>query len=181
MGYYGQIESSTFMLKKEDYEEAYVAMCALNQFDSIKRGGSYHKDQDTGVVTESRWFSWMPDNYPDVLTTAEEIFTMLGFEINTSDTGLEIYGYDDKIGQEDLFLEACCPWASGNIEWRGEDGEIWMDNYDHMTVRRYYRSEEWVHQQDYVGAMADALDFAAWRDNMREDRRKAREEENVKA
>jgi len=49
MGYYVQIESSTFMLKKEDYEEAYVAMCALNQFDNIKRGGSYHKDQDTGV------------------------------------------------------------------------------------------------------------------------------------
>tara|TARA_Y100000034_G_scaffold136426_1_gene212828 strand:- start:407 stop:889 length:483 start_codon:yes stop_codon:yes gene_type:complete len=150
------------MLKKEDYEEAYVAMCALNKFDNIKRGGSYHKNPDTGVVTENKWFSWMTPNYPDTLTTVEEIFKELGFEINTSETGLEIWGYDDKTGQEDLFLEACCPWASGNIAWRGEDGDEWMDNYDHMAVRRYYRSNEWIQQKDYVGAMSDALEFAEW-------------------
>ena len=181
MGYYVNIESSTFMILKKDYEDAYVAMCALNQFDNIKRGGSYHKDSETGEAVENKWFSWMLPNYPDTCLTAEDIFQELGFEINTSETGLEIWGYDNKTGQEDLFLEACCPWASGNIEWRGEDGDMWMDNYDHMTVRRYHRSDEWIQQKDYVGAMSDALQFAEWSKKMREDMRKAREEENVEA
>ena len=181
MGYYVNIESSTFMILKEDYEDAYVAMCALNQFDNIKRGGSYHKDSETGESVENKWFSWMTPNYPDTCLTAEDIFKELGFEINTSDTGLEIWGYDNKTGQEDLFLEACCPWASGNIVWRGEDGERWMDDYGHMTVRRYEPNDEWILNSTYVGAMADALYFAEWSKKMREGMRKAREEENVEA
>ncbi len=181
MGYYVSIDSSTFMILKKDYEDAYVAMCALNQFDNIKRGGSYHKDSETGVETQNKWFSWMTPNYPDTCLTVEDIFQELGFEINTSETGLEIYGYDNKTGQEDLFLEVCCPWASGFIIWTGEDGDRWMDNYDHMTIRRYHPADEWIQQKDYVGAMADALDFAAWSEKMREDRRKEREAENVKA
>ena len=181
MGYYVNIDSSTFMILKKDYEDAYVAMCALNQFDNIKRGGSYHKDPDTDEVTENKWFSWMTPNYPDICLTAEDIFQELGFEINTSETGLEICGYDNKTGQEDLFLEACCPWASGFIIWNGEEGDRWMDNYDHMTVRRFYTSDEWIQDESYVGAMASHLDFAAWRDKMRDEMRKEREAENVEA
>ena len=181
MGYYVNIESSTFMIQKKDYEDAYVAMCALNQFDNVKRGGSYHKDKLTGAVTENKWFSWMSPNYPDTLLTTIEILEEIGFELNTSDTGLEICSYDNKTGQEDLFLEACCPWASGEIYWNGEDGDRWMDNYDHMTVRRYYPDDKWLLDKSYVGAMGAAIDFAAWRDNMRDEMRKEREEDNVEA
>jgi len=181
MGYYVQIESSTFMLKKEDYEEAYKAMCALNQFDRVKRGGSMYYDEDTGDKKENKWFSWMLPNYPDVHNTAIDILTELGFEINTSETGLEIGGYDNKTGQEDLFLEAICPWATGNIEWLGEDGARWMDNYDHMTVRRYYTSDEWIMDKDYGGAMAEAMNFAVWREELRNNMAEERKTDNVEA
>ena len=181
MGYYVSIDSSTFMILKKDYEDVYVAMCALNQFDDIKRGGSYHKDKDTGVEIRNAWFSWMDPNYPETLTTANQIFEELGFEINVSETGTEIWGYDNKTGQEDLFLEACCPWASGYIVWNGEDADRWMDNYDNVTVRRYYPADEWIHSKDYIGAMKEAVDFAAWRDYMRDEMRKEREAENVEA
>jgi hypothetical protein len=181
MGYYVSIESSTFMLEPKHYDDAYKAMCALNLFDDIKRGGSYHKDQGTGVETKNSWFSWMSPNYPETLTTANQIFEDLGFEINVSETGTEICGYDNKTGQEDLFLEACCPWASGYILWRGEEGDKWMDNYDHVTVRRYSTSEEWIQDKSYIGAMKEALDYVAWRDNMRDEMRKERETENVEA
>ena len=181
MGYYVSIESSTFMLEPKHYDDAYKAMCALNLFDEIKRGGSYHKDKDTGVETRNAWFSWMDPNYPETLTTANQIFEELGFEINVSETGTEIWGYDNKTGQEDLFLEACCPWASGNIYWTGEDGDKWMDNYDGVIVKRYYPVDEWVQEKGYLGAMKEALDFAEWSEKMRSDRKMEREEENVKA
>ena len=181
MGYYVTIDSSTFMIETKHYEETYKAMCALNVFDKIKRGGSHHKDKDTGEVTEQKWFSWMLPNYPEVNKTTPEILQELGFEINTSATGLEIFGYDNKTGQEDLFLEACCPWASGNIYWTGEDGDKWMDYYDGVIVKRYYPVDEWVQEKGYLGAMKEALDFAEWSEKMRSDRKMEREEENVKA
>jgi hypothetical protein len=175
MGYYVSIDSSTFVLEAKHYDEAYKAMCALNLFDTIKRGGSFITDPETSVKTEAKWFSWMSPNYPETLTTANQIFQELGFEISVSDLGTELSGYDSKTGQEDLFLEACCPWAYGNIEWRGEDGSRWMDNYDHVTVRRYSQSEEWLQDKDYIGAMKEALDFALWRENMRSEMRTNRE------
>ncbi len=73
MGYYVSIDSSTFVLEAKYYDEAYKAMCALNLFDTIKRGGSYNKDKLSGVVTENKWFSWMSPNYPETLTTANVI------------------------------------------------------------------------------------------------------------
>ena len=162
MGYYISIESSTFALEPKHYDDAYKAMCALNLFDEIKRGGSHHKDPDTGVVTENKWFSWMSPNYPDTLTTANQIFEEIGFELSVSETGTELSHYDNKAGQEDLFLEACCPWASGNIEWRGEDGAKWMDNYDGVTVKRYHPVDEWVQDKSYIGAMNEASDYVLW-------------------
>jgi len=181
MGYNVSIDSSTFVLEAKYYDEAYKAMCALNLFDAIKRGGSYSTDPKTGIQTENKWFSWMSPNYPDTLVTANQIFQEIGFEINVSDLGTEIYGYDDKTGQEDLFLEACCPWAYGNIEWWGEDGTKWMDNYDHVTVRRYFPSDDWLLAKDYTGAMKEALDFALWRENMRSEMKERREIDNVEA
>jgi hypothetical protein len=181
MGYFVEIRYADWMLPRKHYGEAYKRMCELNvTHHSVKRGGSFRKDEN-GIAHESKWFSWMSPNYPEILTTANEIFEELGFEINVSDHGTEICGYDNKTGQEDLFLEACCPWASGYIVWNGEDADRWMDNYDHVTVRRYYPADEWIHSKDYIGAMKEALDFGAWRDNMRDEMRKEREAENVEA
>ena len=180
MGYYVTIDSSTFVLEAKHYDEAYKAMCALNLFDDIKRGGSFSKDKETGVETRNAWFSWMSPNYPETLTTANQIFEELGFEINVSDHGTEICGYDNKTGQEDLFLEACCPWASGEIYWTGEDSDRWMDNYDRVTVRRYSPDDKWILNEHYIGAMKEALDFAVWRDNMRSEMRKERQERQEK-
>jgi hypothetical protein len=56
-----------------------------------------------------------------------------------------------------------------------------MDNYDRVTVRRYSPDDNWIHNKDYCGAMGEAEDFAAWRDNMRDEMRKNREADNVEA
>ena len=150
MGYYVYIQQSTFKLPAKDYDAAYEAMCALNQYDDIKRGGSFG-----GPGKDIKWFSWMAEDYPSECSNAQEILEMLGFACVEEDNALTIDQYDSKMGQEDLFLEAICPWASGHIVWCGESGDSWMDNYDHMTVRRYYPVDEWVQINDYEGPFAE--------------------------
>jgi len=150
MGYYVYIQQSTFKLPAKDYDAAYEAMCALNQYDDIKRGGSFG-----GPGKDIKWFSWMDEKYPETCEDARAILCSLGFDTLISEEGIEVTSYDGKTGQEDLFLEAICPWASGHIVWCGESGDSWMDNYDHMTVRRYYPVDEWVQIKDYEGPFAE--------------------------
>jgi hypothetical protein len=59
--------------------------------------------------------------------TVAEIFHMLGFETHTQDGAVNVYGYDNKTGQEDLFLAAVAPFMPDGsyTEWRGEDGSSW--------------------------------------------------------
>lgn len=133
MGYYVEIINSTFKIPAENLPAAYEAMCALNNDNSQKRGGSY----GGGVAEaphfgahETRWFSWMPWNYPETCADAQDIFEELGFDTHVNGDGdLCIIGYYNKAGQEDLFLEAVTPLATGFIQWRGEDGYLWQDDY----------------------------------------------------
>ena len=145
MGYYVETVEIDISLSKEHYAQAYEIMCDLNELDDYKQGGSF------GAGKDVKWFSWMTADYPSECKNPQEIFEMLGFECYEDETHLWLTNYDSKIGQEDLFLSSICPLLYGYIKWRGEDGEEWMDNYDGMTVKRYYRSEEWTLSEDYDG------------------------------
>lgn len=123
MGYYVRIVNSTAKIPRENLEKAYTEMCILNLDDSIKNGRSY----SNGKVV-SRYFSWMPEDYPSKLKTAQEILEALGFAVEYDESGdLLITGYDDKTGDEDHFLDAISPLSSGEIEWVGEDGAFWKN------------------------------------------------------
>ncbi len=120
MGYYVKIRKSTAKLPKRNEAAAYAAMCALNvTHDNEKRGGSWG-----GGKQEKKWFSWMDENYPDTCKDAGDIFEMMGFEITRSDDGITLDYYDNKTGQEDLFLKAIENLVEGRIDWIGEDGEL---------------------------------------------------------
>ena len=112
---------------------AYWRMCDLNKHDHLKRGGS---------STGEKWFSWMAADYPERLKTALDILIELGFDVEEGDEGLVVYAYDNKSGQEELFLEAISdlivPQTGKDkpyIVWRGEDDMVWKDIYGEKTVR----------------------------------------------
>lgn len=138
MGYYVEILESTFTIPVDKLDEAYSRMCQLNFTvpNSKKSGGSWSsgdlskdKAPEYGPY-EAAWFSWMPWNYHEQYTSAEEILDALGFDIDYNDNGdLEITGYDSKTGQEELFLESICDISKGYIVWKGEDGSIWGETY----------------------------------------------------
>lgn len=144
MGYYISLNEVDFVIKEENLDSAYSAMCALNQFDKIKRGGGSgiykdHNGNDIELKYDSprpdgmryhpgKWFSWMDANYPEICKTAEEIIQQLGFDYRVEENGdLRITGYDNKTGQEYLFLAAIASYVENEsyMVWSGEDHHLW--------------------------------------------------------
>jgi len=133
MGYFVNITNQNFFVPKENFDAAYKAMCALNDRDDLKSGGSWGGN---GITSDSprpegmtyhpaKWFSWMPANYPAVCKDFLSILKELGFEYDLDDSGnLGLVHYDNKTGAEGHFFEAIAPFVQDGsfIEWRGEDG-----------------------------------------------------------
>jgi hypothetical protein len=122
MGYY--VTGNGYMvIKKENLDNAYEALMALQDAPAnAKRGGSYSGGQQT-----ASWFSWMPQDLR-TLTSTQEVFEQLGFEVQESDNGDLVIGYyDNKTGQEDIFVAAVAEFIEdGEYEWTGEDSAFWL-------------------------------------------------------
>lgn len=121
MGYYVTITEADFLLPADKLDEALAVWRELNTHDELKRGGS---------SSGEKWFSWM--NMCE-FKSAEEILENLGFNFeHPPEEGIRILGYDSKMGQEGLFLEAVAPLVKPGsyIKWRGEDGELWRQDFD---------------------------------------------------
>jgi hypothetical protein len=136
MGYFVNITDQNFFVSKDNFDAAYKAMCALNDRDDLKRGGSWGGD---GINADSprpegmtyhpaRWFSWMPANYPEVCKDFLSILKEMGFDTDLdADGNLILVHYDNKTGAEDHFFSVIAPFVKDGsfIEWRGEDGAEW--------------------------------------------------------
>jgi hypothetical protein len=126
MGYYVNIVESTAKIPAANLQKAYENMCLLNiTHDHVKRGCC----RSGGKQTE-KFFSWMDENYPETCEDAQAVLEQLGFETEYNKDGdLLITGYDNKTGQEDLFLESITYLTEGTIEWEGEDGDTWTTEF----------------------------------------------------
>lgn len=127
MGYYVETIEVNFTIPSSNLDDAYKAMCELNQHNELKSGGR-HPSEDKDGPHDGVWFSWMHWNYDEVYETAKEILEALGFELYEDENGdLSISYYNSKIGNENHFLNAIAPYVadSSYIEWRGEDGSMW--------------------------------------------------------
>ena len=136
MGYYvTTTPEQEFFLAKEHYDEAYRLMCALNDRDDLKSGGSWGGD---GVSADSerpagldyhpaRWFAWMDSNYPAKCKNVIEILQELGFIVEHDELGIHHLAYDNKMGSEEYFLAVISHLVKDGsyIVWRGEEGNEW--------------------------------------------------------
>ena len=150
MGYYVDISEYDIRIKKENFENAYKAMCELNKRDDLKNGGGGANEYNVGWndprpegldYHPAKWFSWMDANYPATCKTMEDILHSLGFEMLKYDDNGDLIGfyYSSKIGAEDYFFNAIAEYIEPKsfVNWRGEDGESWQWYFDNgvMTIR----------------------------------------------
>lgn len=147
MGYYIHTTDSDFYVAKSKQRPAYVALCALNDRDDLKRGGSWGGD---GVNADSprpagmdhhpaKWFSWMAADYPSKCNTLGEVLAELGFDVDYDpDDNIVGLSYSSKIGQEALFLETMAPFVRDGsyINWQGEDGEHFRYEFSNGSMRQ---------------------------------------------
>jgi len=140
MGYYVRLEESTAVLPKKHQAEAYRRMCALNDYDERKQGGSWSDGQ------EEKWFSWMDPNYPDTCADAKAILADLGFWFDENEDGdLLFTDYDSKAGQEDLFIFTIGNLMTGYMVWCGEDGDKWRWEFGPDGAKELFpKPVEWV-------------------------------------
>lgn len=143
MGYFVDGDG-TITIKNTDKTKAYQAMIALNQRDDLKHGGSSggqhgaRNPRPRGLDHHpDKWFSWLKADYPSICPDFESVLEHLGFEVQGVDhddsTTYRLY-YSSKTGQEGLFLETISPWITGKIEWSGEDGNRWLQEFASGSV-----------------------------------------------
>jgi hypothetical protein len=144
MGYYVETVTVNFRIPAANIPFAFDVLKNINkpEFDHQKRGGSY-----SGGKTTAKWYSWMPERYDLQVHSVKDVFELLGFEGCTEDSlGFVLGTYDNKTGQEDLFLAAVAPFAAdGLIRWKGEDGSIWENHFEKgvMTTKMLTNGGSW--------------------------------------
>jgi hypothetical protein len=144
MGYYVHLQyidtkdNTNIIIKKENIDAAYAALCELNtnpKYDILKSGGKYGGDSvakndnrpDNLDHHPARWFSWMESDYHKHTKNLEEILACIGFDFEFKDGNLCDLRYSDKTGNEDIFFCALAPFIENGVEivWSGEEGERW--------------------------------------------------------
>lgn len=139
MGYYVQLIYAEFVIPEN--AEVLQVLKDLNHKPGVKKnGGSY-----SGGKQDKSWFSWMPENYDETVQSVQEVFELLGFVCSPREGGFELMDYDNKIGQEDLFIQEVAPYVDEGmyLEWLGEDGARWKYVVEGGEVRMYEPSNSW--------------------------------------
>lgn len=129
MGYYVNYEGR-IEFKTSDESTIVAGLKALNFKHEMKGGGRYPKGGEDPF--EDAWFAWMPKRYHeyDDLTTVDSILALLGFKVVQRDDlngrSFLTVTYDNKTGDEDVFLNELARWAEIELEGEGEDGSRWL-------------------------------------------------------
>ena len=134
MGYYVTLTAADWNIPEN--EEVLAVLKAMNQkYRGRKRGGGGGQE----------WFSWMPANYDETVTSVQDVFTMLGFDVELRHGFVSLIGYDNKRGQEELFVAETAPFvADGSfMEWQGEEGETWRWTVADGKMREAHGSITW--------------------------------------
>jgi hypothetical protein len=143
MGYYTTITDADFLIPTANEAAALAALKALNdpEYNEQKQGGSWGAEGKTKA-----WYSWMTADYDQHVKSCADVFEQLGFEVEQTAEGMRLTGYDNKTGQEDLFLNAVAPYVAADsfLAWRGEDGTLYRFEFDGTKMIEMEARTSWV-------------------------------------
>lgn len=123
MGYFIECERSTAVIKEKDYDAVADALRDGYWFDPDLPTTWFDSATKTTCTAQERlasresWCQILEDEGLTLLEDTDEGEMLLEFESNKA-TGLFV------------LLNGLSPWISGDMEWRGEDGERWMTRFE---------------------------------------------------
>lgn len=160
MGYYVYTTDVDIFLDKNKFEDVYKKMCELNDYDDLKRGGSYGgNDEVTNErYNKNKWFSWMDYNYPETCKNMEEVLTQVGFQMEFDDEGNLInlmYDYN-KTGNEEYFLMCLAGYVKDGsyISFKGEE-----DDHYYRFIFENNRMYRYDGEIEITYSMSEVYDF----------------------
>lgn len=164
MGYFITAEG-VVEVPVSDEAAAVAALKALNHDHEMKRGGSFGAGSSPDPY-ESKWYSWVPSRYheDENLRTVGDVLEMLGFDVSChTDGGINNYSvyYDNKTGQESVFLNTIAKYGKVSIKVRGEDGAMWRwynGEYSAPLIEQEARVE-WLNARTVADALAQEREW----------------------
>lgn len=150
MGYFVETIAANFIIKKENLEDAYKALCQLNAKDDLKGGGIWGSNLPVFIKPQSsvsvstnpdRWFFRLDWNYDETCKSVKEILESLDFYTSITREGdLSIDAFYNDRGDEKHFLKAVAPFVEDGsfIEWMDEDGNIWKNVFNNGKMENKY-------------------------------------------
>lgn len=129
MPFHTSTESSNVLIPAQNLDAAYRALVDLNTNPAhahLKRSGS----------VDQRSFAWMPSNFHEQATTAQEVFELMGYETEMNQHGLVLTHFDGSSGDERHFFAAIARFVEpgSHVHFRGEDGSHWRFDFDGESV-----------------------------------------------
>ena len=126
---YPVITASTFLIPTRNLNAALTALKRLNTDPE-------HAHKKTAYGSPEPHFIWMAPDYHEHVTSAREVFELLGFEVEVNTHGLALTWFEDKGGDEALFLDAVAHLVhpGSYIEWQNDDYEQWRLDFDGETM-----------------------------------------------
>lgn len=170
MGYYVKTIDSDIFLDKVHFDAAYKKLCELNDYDELKRGGSFGGNTDQNPedkYNRSKWFSWMDYNYPETCPDMQSVLNQAGFNCAYDENGnlIDLVYDENKTGNEDYFLCALAPFMKDGsfITFKGEeDDDYYRFRYQdgYMYHEKGYVVIDWDNQSKYeFGKLSEADAF----------------------
>lgn len=128
MGYFVTYEGD-LTYPRADEDRIVEALRNLNHRHELKSGGRHPR---TGDPYEDLWFSWLPSRWhEDEGLTVKSILELVGFSVDERmryESPLTLaysISYDNKTGDEEVFLTELAKFASIDLYCSGEDGDKW--------------------------------------------------------
>ena len=134
MGYFIECERSTAVIKEKDYDAVADALQDGYWFDPDLPTNYFDSATGTTCTAEERlasresWCEILEDEGLTLLEDTDEGEMLLEFESN-------------KARRLFVLLEGLSSWISGDMEWRGEDGERWMTRFEEGEIRVFHTAE----------------------------------------
>ena len=134
MGYFIECERSTAVIKEKDYDAVADALQTGYWFDPDLPTTWFDSATKTTYTAEERlasresWCEILEDEGLTLLEDLDKGEMLLEFESN-------------KARRLFVLLEGLSPWISGDMEWRGEDGERWMTRFEEGEIRVFHTAE----------------------------------------